>query len=259
MTLSFFDCNTSIGCLAVPQPGSFFTASDLIREMNYFRIDRTLVYHTLAREYSPSEGNARLMEELVGYERFVPCWVIMPHNTGEFPPPDELIRLMARQGVKAVRIFPSPACHNWKLGDWIAGSMFTALAEHCIPLFVSFDQISWEQVFALGKSYPNMPLIVTEVRYEEARNFYPMLEKIQNLHIDLSWTILHFGLEDAVGRFGPSRFLFGSRMPIFSAGPAISYLTYADIDDESKELIAGKNLHHLLDWNVDTMIADKPK
>ena len=250
MSLNFFDCNCSIGRLAVPQPGSIFTTGDLVKEMDYLGIYHALAYHTWAREYSPVEGNARLMEELAGCERISPCWAVMPHHTGEFPPPDKLISQMIQQGVKAVRIFPGPAWHNWKLSDWSAKPLLRVLAERCIPLFVSFNQISWEDVYSLGKSYPDLPLIVTEVRYEEARNFYPLLDEVQNLHIDLSWTIVHLGLEDAVERFGPSRFLFGSRMPIFGAGPAISYLTYAEISEEAKELIAGKNLHRLLSWNA---------
>jgi hypothetical protein len=248
MTLKFFDCNCSIGRMAVPQPGSFFTTSDLIREMDYLGIDQALAYHTWAKEYNPAEGNARLMQELADCERIVPCWVVMPHHTGEFPPPDQLIDQMARQGVKAARIFPSASLNNWSLREWSTRPLFSALAQRHIPLFVSFNQISWDEIYTLGKTYPDLPLIVTEVRYEEARNFYPLLEVIRNLHIDLSWTIVHLGLEAAVARFGPTRFLFGSRMPIFSAGPAISYLAYAELGENEKEMIAGKNLNRLLNW-----------
>jgi predicted TIM-barrel fold metal-dependent hydrolase len=81
------------------------------------------------------------------------------------------------------------------------------------------------------------------------RKVYPLLDQLPNFHIDLSWTIVHFGLEDFVKRFGATRFLFGSRMPIFSAGPAICYLQYADISDEDKAMIARNNLCRLLDWN----------
>lgn len=250
MTLKFFDCNCSIGRLAVPQPGSIFTTSDLIKEMDYLGIDQSLVYHTWAREYSPAEGNARLMQEITGCERVTPCWAVMPHHTGEFPPPAQLIDQMTLQGVKAVRIFPANSLHNWSLREWSAKPLLSELAYLHIPLFVSFHQILWDDIYVLGKTYPDLPLIVTEVRYEESRNFYPLLEELQNLHIDLSWTIVHLGLEAAVARFGPTRFLFGSRMPVFSAGPAISYLVYADLTEGAKEMIAGKNLHRLLNWNA---------
>jgi hypothetical protein len=250
MTFSFFDCNCSIGRLGVPQPGSIYSADELIAEMDYLGIEQALVYHTWAREYSPAEGNARLMQELVGYQRLEPCWAVMPHHTGEFPAAAQLVAQLSQQAVKAVRIFPSSAWHNWSLREWSAGPLFSALADQRIPLFVSFDQLSWDDVYALEKAYPQLPLIVTEVRYEELRRLFPLLEALANLHVDLSWTIVHCGLEAMVSRFGATRFLFGSRMPIFSAGPALCYLNYADLPDEDKALIAGGNLRRLLNWQA---------
>jgi hypothetical protein len=255
MALNFFDCNCSIGRLAVPQPGSVFTPHDLIKEMDYVGIDQALVYHSWAREYSPAEGNARLMQEISGCERLTPGWVVMPHHTGEFPAPAQLLSMMISQGVKAVRIFPSSTWHNWSLSEWSAKPLFSELAALHVPLFVSFREISWDEIYTLGKTYPDLPLVVTEVRYEESRKFYPLLAELQNLHIDLSWTIVHLGLEDAVARFGPTRFLFGSRMPIFSAGPALCYLQYAGLTDEAKAMIAGNNLRRLLDWRVPDVIS----
>ena len=248
MPLSYFDCNCSIGRFAVPQPGSFFTPEALLAEMDYTGIDRALVYHAWAREYSPTEGNARLMEEITGFERLTPCWVVMPHHTGEFPAPAELIIKLDEQGIRAVRIFHARDFNNWSLSAWSAGGLFGVLAEMHIPLFVSFDQITWDAIYAIGKTYPGLPIVVTEVRYEEYRHLYPLFEALPNLHIDLCWTIVHFGLEAAVERFGPQRFLFGSRMPIFSAGPALCYIQYADLEDEARQLIAGDNLRRLLAW-----------
>ncbi len=250
MALNYFDCNCSIGRCAVPQPGSIFTCRDLLQEMDYTGIEQALVYHAWAKEYSPVEGNARLMEEIAGCERVIPCWVVMPHHTGEFPPPAQLLSSMISQGVKAVRIFPSSAWHNWSLREWSAKPLFSELADLHVPLFVSFSEVSWDDIYTIAKTYPGLPLVVTEVRYEEMRNYYPLVEQLQNLYIELSWTIVHLGLEDAVARFGAGRFLFGSRMPVFSAGPAICYLQYADLADEAKAMIAGNNLRRLLGWNA---------
>ena len=248
MALSFFDCNCSIGRFAVPQPGSVFSVQELLAEMDYCRIDRALVYHAWAREYDPPEGNARLMDEIAGCDRLTPCWVVMPHQTGEMLAPAELVAAMVRQGVRAVRIFPEGSLHNWSMSDWSAGPLFGELAAHHVPLLVGFDQITWDSVYHLGTTYPGLPIIVTEVRYEEWRHLYPLLEALPNLHIDLSWTITHCGLEAAVERFGATRFMFGSRMPIFSAGPALCHINYADLRPEAKALIAGGNLQRLLGW-----------
>lgn len=248
MALGFFDCNCCVGKFAIPQPGSVFSVNGLLAEMDYFGIDRALVYHAWAREYSPSEGNGRLIEEIAGCDRLVACWVVIPHYTGEMPAPAQLIAEMKGQGVRAVRIFPADSFHHWSLSDWSAKPLLSELASHRVPLLVGFDQLTWDAIHHLGVAYPDLPIIVTEVRYEEWRHLYPLLEILPNLYIDLSWTIVHCGLEAAVGRFGSNRFLFGSRMPIFSAGPALCYINYADLNAEDKALVAGGNLRRLLDW-----------
>jgi hypothetical protein len=252
MKLNYFDCNCSIGRFAVPQPQSFFTADELIAEMDYAGVDQALVYHTWSREYSPAEGNTLLMKEITGFERLVPCWGVMPHHTGEMPAPDQLVAMIIAQGVRAVRIFPGVIYQNWFVKEWSAKPLLSELANLHIPLFISFNQIPWDDLYTLGKAYPRLPIVVTEVRYEESRNFYPLLEQLPNMHIDLCMTIIHLGLETEVKRFGAARFLFGSRMPIYSAGPSICYLQYAGISDEDKMLIAGNNLRRLLGWYEDS-------
>lgn len=248
MPPSFFDCNCALGYPAVPQPGSFFTAEELEQELDYFGIDRALVYHTDARDIHVAEGNQRLLAEIAGRDRLVPCWVVVPHFTGETPPPEELVADMRRQGVRAVRVFPAHGVQNWSLSDWSAGPLLSALAAGRVPLLVSFDQVGWDTVYRLGSTYPGLPLIITEVRYEEWRHLFPLLEQLPNLHVELSWLVVHYGLEAAVARFGAGRFLFGSRMPVFSAGPALCQVNYAGLSDTDKAQIAGQNLQRLLDW-----------
>ncbi len=248
MSLRFFDCNCSLGRFALPQPGVPFSAGELLAEMNYVGIDQALVYHAWAREYSPTHGNEQLLNEIADYDRFTACWVVMPHHTGELPPPAEMVAQIVDRKVRAVRIFPASSFHNWSLSEWSAKPLIGALESRRIPLFVGFDQVTWDEVYALCKSYPALPVVVTEVRYEEWRHLYPLLETLPNLHIDLCWMIVHFGLEAAVEHFGARRFLFGSRMPIFSAAPAVNHLQYASIADADKALIAGGNLRRLISW-----------
>jgi predicted TIM-barrel fold metal-dependent hydrolase len=50
-----------------------------------------------------------------------------------------------------------------------------------------------------------------------------------------------------VRRFGPERLLFGTHMPLFTPGAAIAAVTYADISETERALIAADNLHRLLE------------
>ena len=41
-----------------------FSVDEIARELEYCAIDEALVFHALAKEYSPAIGNARLLEEI---------------------------------------------------------------------------------------------------------------------------------------------------------------------------------------------------
>ncbi len=230
--------------MAIPQPGSFASPAELVAEMAYFGISRALVYHAMARDHSPSLGNELLLREIAGHEALAPCWVLLPHHTGEMPPPHELLAAMRAAGVKAARIFPSS--HAWSLAAWSAGPLLEALEAERIPLFVHADQIGWDAVQRVAAGHPALPLVLNGVRYDELRNIYPLLATLPNLYLDICWLVAHYGLEELVARFGAERFLFGTRMPMFGAGPALTHLLYADLTDAAKALIAGENLTRLL-------------
>ncbi|MEN8229383.1 MAG: hypothetical protein ABFS38_14590, partial [Bacteroidota bacterium] len=82
--------------------------------------------------------------------------------------------------------------------------------------------------------------------YRYNRYIYPLLEKYKNLFIELSRFMGAGTIEDMVERFGPRHLLFGTNMPQYSGTAAVALLTYADIDQEAKQAIAGGNLRNLL-------------
>ena len=248
MANGFFDCNCAVGRMAVPQPGSYATVAELLDELRYGGISQAMVYHTVARDHAPMIGNRQLLDEIAGSPELTPCWVVMPHHTGEVSPPDQLVDEMRQSGVRAARIFPASKDQMWSVSDWSAGPLFAGLAAARVPLFIDFDQIGWDAIHRIAGANPALPLVVTGVRYEEFRNLYPLLAQLPNLHVDTSWLVVHQGLEELVTRFGSERFLFGSRMPIFSPGPAMTHLLYADISESARSMIAGDNLRRLLSW-----------
>lgn len=98
----FFDCNCMIGRWETFQPKSFYSIEGLLEEMNDYVIEEALVFHSLAKNYSPSIGNEKLLEELVlaeGKRRFHGCWVLLPPGTDEMPLPEKLIGEMLGRGL----------------------------------------------------------------------------------------------------------------------------------------------------------------
>ena len=244
--LAYFDCNCCVGRIAYPLLHDISDAEGLIREMDTAGVEEALVFHTSARDSDPATGNRMLLDEIAENERLHPVWVVIPHHTGEMPEPEALLREMDSNGVRAVRMYPSGDSQSFSLADWNAGMLLGALSEAGIPLMLDIEITGWETIADILKRYPKLPLIVADANYRHNRFSYPLFEKFENLHLELS---RHFGagiIEDIVARFGSERLLFGTNMPQYTGTAAVSLLTYSEIPRADKENIAGGNLRRIL-------------
>jgi predicted TIM-barrel fold metal-dependent hydrolase len=243
--LQFFDCNCSVGRTGYPHLLDIPDAPGLKQEMKIAGIEEALVYHILARDGSPSLGNSLLLDEINEVEELHPVWVVIPHHTGEMPPPERLLQDMKKRGVKAVRIYPTRTHHGFAIEEWCAGELFSALEKPRIPLILDIEIATWKDVQILLRNHPLLPLIIANCSYRHNRFLYPLLEKHDNLHIETSRFMGAGAIEDMVKRFGAHPLLFGTNMPQYTGTAAVALLTYADIEAKEKEAIAGENLRRI--------------
>jgi hypothetical protein len=244
--LKYFDCNCSIGRVTYPTLHDIPDVKGLLKEMKTAGIEEALVYHIVARDGYPPDGNSMLMEQIKDFKELHPAWVVLPHHTGEMPLPDELLRQMKKNNVKAVRVYPKLNYHSFSISEWCAGDLLSALEEERVPLIVDLDAVSWEEVHTILVNHQHLPVISATCTYRNNRYIYPLLEKHKNLFIELSRFMGAGTIEDMVKRFGSYNLLFGTNMPQYSGTAAVAFLTYSDIDQKAKQAIAGENLSNLL-------------
>lgn len=244
--LKFFDCNCSVGRVVHPQLNDSFEAADLRHEMDIAGVEEALVFHTMARDAGPSLGNGLLGEALRGVKGLHSAWVVLPHHTGEMPPPKKLLKEMAKNGVKAVRMYPTKDYHSFSLAEWSCGKLLSALEEARVPLMLDIEIVWWEAVQSILERHPKLPLIVTNVGYRHNRFSYPLFDRYDNLYVETSRYYGAGNFEDVVERFGNHKIVFGTNMPLLTGTAAVSMLTYADIPAKAKEAIAGGTLRKLL-------------
>ena len=108
------------------------------------------------------------------------------------------------------------------------------------------DQVDHEELHELCGSYPELPVVLGRTGYREMRAIYALLAGHENFYLDISTFLLYGGLEEVVERFGAGRLVFGTGMPISDPAGAATKLRYAEVDDETKEMIAHGNLEGLL-------------
>jgi predicted TIM-barrel fold metal-dependent hydrolase len=243
--LEFFDCNCIVGPLGAIHPEANVSIEELRSRMRELGIRRLLVTHSYSIEYDPTAGNQAVSEVCQGTGDLVPCYVLVPPATHEQPPPgDGLLTYLRQGGARAVRL--DPKTHSFGLGELWCGEIFACLSEAGVPVFVDFDQTNWIEVDSVLRDHPGLELVILRAGYRIDRWVYPLLERHPGLHLEVSWYHAFGGIEALTNRFGADRLLFGTGAPFWEPAGAIGLITYADLPEEDKALIASGNLERLL-------------
>ena len=243
--LDFFDCNCQIGRSAAPIAGAPVTASEIVERLKPMGIRRALVYSALSKELHPAEGNPAVMEE-VKDSPLVPCWVGLPASTRELGSPEEFVAAMKASGVGAVRLFPST--HSYCLADWCMGTLYEVLEARKVPVLVDLAQTNYDHIASALRAFPRLRLVILRPSYRGDRMLFSLFERYEHLCIETSNYAGSGAIDEVCRRFGASRLIFGTGLPFFEPGAAVSPITYAEVSDADKQAIASGNLDRLLSW-----------
>jgi hypothetical protein len=241
--MRFFDCNMRLGRAGIIRPEHILDVPGLLDEMDYLGVDRALVYHAWGPEWDAGGGNAKLLEELGDCGRMVPCFTPLPHATRELADPVAFAAdVRGRHG--AVRLYPK--LHNYPLSEWCVGPMLAALADQQVPALIELAQVEWNELAWMVRAYPTLPVILLATSYRINRCLYPLFEQHDNLYLETATYQIMRGIEDVCERFGPERLVFGTGLPLLDGGAPIAQVTYAELPEDTKRLIAGGTLARLL-------------
>jgi predicted TIM-barrel fold metal-dependent hydrolase len=248
--MEFFDCNARYGIFSVPPNKRADTVDDLVNEMKWCGIQRAMVQHVAMVDESPIVGNPLLIEQIGGYANLEPSWAILPPQTRELGTVAQFISAMGKNGVKALWAYPSE--HKYLLNGTTFGELFEEMIARGIPLFVQRKVASgglqgWAVVESVLRDFPKLTMaLVGHGSWGEDRYFRPMIERYENLYVDMSRYELDGGIADFCGTYGPDRMLFGTNFPNTPMGGPMLTLMHADISDDEKEAVAGGNLRRIL-------------
>ena len=242
--IEFFDANAGIGRPGVPKYRTAPDADALESGLGGLGITGALVRHSGSFDGHPTEGNELLHAAIRGRKGLEPVWAVMPHWTGEFPAPDDLLRDMASRSARAAVAYPLQ--HGFALRATTCGELLAALERCRVPLFLPAAQVDLGVLEGVLDRHPRLPLILSDTSYRLARDLYPLLDQHQTLYLEISGYMVHRGIEDICRHFGPERLLFGTRFPLYNPGCAVAAVLYADVAPEAKALIASGNLRRLL-------------
>jgi hypothetical protein len=243
--MKFFDCNARIGLRIEATSFEQNNVPALIKEMQRLSIESALVAHYSGMESEPVLGNRLVLDETRDHEELIPAATMLPSTWGDVPRPRELADELILAGCRAVWLFPG--LMNWSLSQWCSDSLFQILEQRKMPVMLTADEADFNELHGLLERYPELPVMFSEIPYRMTRQVFPLARLHPNLYLDMSppFTINN-GYEVLCSNIGASRLLFGTGFPVSEPGAAVTYLMYADISGEEKELIAYGNIEKLV-------------
>lgn len=245
--LHFFDANCWIGKQNKFLPVLVYRNKELLELMDYYGIEKAIVSHTLARYYHPMAGNEILLNEISLSKRLLGCFTLLPPATDELGDIERYIENMINKGVYTARIFPES--HNFSTSEWSLGVLLNKLEERRVPLFIWSREIKWDMIYSISHNHPQLPLILefcdTEV-FWNTRFVFALLEKCQNLYIEVHKTHLYQEIDQIVTRYGANRVIFSTYAPIDDPNASLMLITNGEMTRTEKEMIAHGNIENLL-------------
>ncbi|MBS7611543.1 amidohydrolase family protein [Candidatus Bathyarchaeota archaeon] len=247
--MKFFDCNVCFGRPMIRPIRFAETAKDLLKEMDFYGIDEALVFHSRQRDDSPVVGNEILLNEIKDVERLYGTFAILPPQTGEMDSFEDLLEKMRLGNIRAFRAFPSE--HKFLMTRVALGSLYDFMIERNIPLFIPINEScggisGWYLIEQILSNAPDLTLVVVEHgSWGQDRFFRPLIEKYENLYLDISRYELDGGISDFCAKYGAERLLFGTGYPWWNPGGPILMLTQADVTTREREKIASGNLKRI--------------
>ncbi|NUQ61431.1 MAG: amidohydrolase family protein [Pirellulales bacterium] len=245
--LALFDANCWLGDPLTPAFAPTLGTGELSARLSRYGIKRALLSHTTCVRYDPAAGNHILLEALGDLPGFFGAVALVPQSAGGSPWTDELRSLIAAR-VRAVRLFP--ALHRFLLSDEPSQALLASMQDLRLPLILWHTQTRWRDIGQICSRFPRLPVIVEgagKKLFYDNRIYYPMLQRLPNLLLELHNVTNYLGLDDMVRRFGSAHFLFGSYFPHEEPGSVTMLLTHGDLPDDDRLNIAGRNLQRLID------------
>lgn len=249
--LKLFDINAYAGKPAQSLSGEWYdTADALLKDMEYYRIEKAIVTHFTAKEAHPDTGNDEVMKFISGKKKLMPAWTFVP-STGKKSDAPRVIKSAFKAGAGLLRYYPNE--YFCSLSENAIGDFLEIAEEKYLPLFVDFSkqqqtgfQTDWESIISVCKKYKKLPVITTEFRIRSNRMFFRALALCENLKVCTSSIWLYKNIEFIIREFGAHRLIFGTNMPEFDPSIPVSMLKFAEISDKDKMAIGSGNIEKLL-------------
>lgn len=235
-----------LGPPRVPLEGCRPDKADLLAEMKRLSISKSIVRHRVCLDVNGYLGNDILMEQIAGHDDLIPAWFITSDGREPDFDPEVIIDKMLSAGVRLA--WTDSKAEGFSIQPWCSGKMLRALQERKVPLILSYDKVTPDELYSILIEFNELRIILLDVpRLGRNRMLEPLLEAHSELYLCFGPSFsVHEGFRDLCRRYGPYRWVWGMGYPDFEGGSAITNLTYSGLTYEEMAAVAHGNIERLI-------------
>jgi predicted TIM-barrel fold metal-dependent hydrolase len=250
--LKFFDCDMGVGGTGLGYPITA-TPEATLKMMDRYAIEKALVYDRGGHETGVFDNAEFILDFCRKSPRLVPAIPVAPPATGEQPPPKELVKLILKSGIGAVRACPT--AHNFLFDVFSMGALLEELQKHRIPVIHTSMNVQdhpwahrpdWRNIREVALEFPKLPIVVVFTGMLQGRRLLPLLEGCPNVLSDLTCVSFQF-IEFVAERFGSERLVTASHFPCEEPGIYTTWVNYCGLDAKGKKNVAFDNARRLVE------------
>ncbi len=253
--MEFFDINCLVRREIIEKKSVEDNTENFFSLLLKNNIKKSVLTNTLSITYDWNIGNNDLLdhEDLRESRNIFFSFVLTPDVYHQFVFSDYM-KNAYKNNARIFRIFPKS--HLFYLNDYYMRKIYNEMAGANFPLMLDLKEldITGNKYFAiddlkilLGENRKLPVILETSLKQCMFDRFYfPLMEEFENLYLEVSGMLLMDQIEHYVGKFGSERLIFGSNFPNSGLEVNTSRIESADIDEDSKANIAGKNISRLL-------------
>ncbi len=218
-------------------------------------ISKTMLTSRLARDYDWDIGNKKLLNSRLSetIEGLYYGFVLTPdvNFTYHF---DDFVKDAYRNKVRLFRFFPKSQL--FYLNDYYMKKILKTLSALRFPIMLDlkqlditgnkyFDIATLEDVLEKNKDLP-LILETTLKQCMFSRFYFPLLERFENLYLEVSGILLYDQIEGYVEKFGSERLIFGTNYPALPIEINTNRIILAEISEQDKKNIAYENMNNII-------------
>lgn len=237
------DCHNHMGrwqAFFIPQHG---TADQMVHCMDMLGIDQVFVtaHASIGPDYI--YGNNMVIDAVKKYPDRIYGYVTVNPNYVE-DMTHELDRCLSIPGFRGIKLHPG--CHGRPIDYKLYEAAYRRADDHKLPILIHVWGIGdVNAVEHLSAEYPNARFIMGHFGADVPgmTHAIDVINKRDNVYGDTALsTALEGQLEWLVSETNPKRIVFGTDMPFLDPRPTLGRVALADIPDETRIDIFGRNI-----------------